>query len=38
MKMVVEDLDHLVYNKVVFRCDNEPSVLALLRAVLQKVQ
>ena len=33
VKMIVEDLDTLGYHRVVFRCDNEPSILALLRAV-----
>ena len=33
VKMIVKDLDTLGYNRVVFRCDNEPSILALLRAV-----
>ena len=32
-KMIVKDLDTLGYHRVVFRCDNEPSMLALLRAV-----
>ena len=27
------DLDTLEYHRVVFRCDNEPSILALLRTV-----
>ena len=43
--MIVKDLDTLGYHRVVFRCDNQPSILALLRAVklawtavLQKVQ
>ena len=31
--MIVKDLDTLGYRKVVFRCDNELSFLALLRAV-----
>ena len=31
--MVVQDADNLGYRSVVFRCDNEPSILALLRAV-----
>ena len=31
--MFVQDLDNLVYRRVVFRCDNEPSILALRRAV-----
>ena len=31
--MIVKDLDTLGYHRVVFRCDNEPSVLSLLRAV-----
>ena len=33
VKMIVKDLDTLGYHRVVFRCDNEPSILALLRAV-----
>ena len=33
MKTNVLDLDNLGYNRVVFRCDNEPSILALLQAV-----
>ena len=33
VKMIVKDLDTLRYHRVVFRCDNEPSILALLRAV-----
>ena len=33
VKMIVQDLDTLGYHRVVFRCDNEPSILALLRAV-----
>ena len=31
--MIVKDLDTLSYHRVVFRCDNEPSILALLWAV-----
>ena len=31
--MIVKDLDTLGYHRVVFRCDNEPSILALLEAV-----
>ena len=31
--MIVKDLDTLGYHRVVFRCDNELSILALLRAV-----
>ena len=31
--MIVQDLVTLGYRRVVFRCGNEPSVLALLRAV-----
>ena len=31
--MIVKDLENLGYNRVVFRCDNEPSILALLTAV-----
>ena len=33
VKMIVKDLDTLGYHRVVFRCDNEPSILAFLRAV-----
>ena len=33
VKMSVKDLDTLGYRKVVFRCDNEPAILSLLRAV-----
>ena len=33
VKMIIKELDNLGYHRVVFRCDNEPSVLALLRAV-----
>ena len=33
VKMIVKDLDTLGYHRVVFRRDNEPSTLALLRAV-----
>ena len=33
VKMIVQDLENLGYNRVVFRCDNEPSILALPRAV-----
>ena len=33
MKMIIEDLDSLGCRRVVFRCDSEPSILALLRAV-----
>ena len=33
VKMIVKDLDTLGYHRVVFRCDNEPSILSLLRAV-----
>ena len=33
VKMIVKDLDTLGYHRVVFRCDKEPSILALLRAV-----
>ena len=33
VKMIVKDLDTLGHHRVVFRCDNEPSVLALLWAV-----
>ena len=32
-KMIIIDLDTLGYHRVVFRCDTEPSILALLRAV-----
>ena len=31
--MMIKDLDNLGYQRVVFRCDNEPSILALLRPV-----
>ena len=31
--MIFQDLDNLGYHRVVFRCDNEPSILALLRAL-----
>ena len=31
--MIVKDLDTLGYHRVVFRCDNEPSIFALLQAV-----
>ena len=33
VKMFGQDLDNFGYRRVVFRCDNEPSILALLRAV-----
>ena len=33
VKTIVSDFDKLGYNRVVFRCDIEPSFLALLRAV-----
>ena len=33
LKMIVKDLDNLEYHRVVSRCDNEPSILVLLRAV-----
>ena len=33
VKMIVKDLDTLGHHRVVFRCDNEPSTLAPLRAV-----
>ena len=33
VKMIVKDLDTLGYHRVVFRCDNEPSILSLLRTV-----
>ena len=33
VKIIVKDLDTLGYHRVVFRCDNEPSILALLGAV-----
>ena len=33
VETIVQDLDTLGYHRVVFRCDNEPSILALLRAV-----
>ena len=31
--MIIQDLDILGYHRVVLRCDNEPTILALLRAV-----
>ena len=34
VKTINKDLDSLAYRRAVFRCDNEPSILALLRAVL----
>ena len=33
VKMIVKDLDNFGYHRVVFRCDNDPSILALLRMV-----
>ena len=33
VKMIVEDSDTLGYHRVVFRSDNEPSTLSLLRTV-----
>ena len=33
VKMIVKDLNSLGYHRVVFRCDNEPSILALLQVV-----
>ena len=33
VKIIVKDLDTLGNHRVVFRCDNEPSILSLLRAV-----
>ena len=33
VKMIVEDLDNLGNHNVVFRCDNEPCILALLKVV-----
>ena len=33
LKMIVKDLDTLGYHRVVFRCDNEPSILSLVRGV-----
>ena len=33
VKMISKDLDNSGYHRVVFRCENEPSILALLRAV-----
>ena len=33
VKMIVKDLDVSGYHRVVFRSDNEPSILSLLRAV-----
>ena len=32
--MIAEDLDTLGYHRVVFRCDNESSILSLPRAVM----
>ena len=29
--MVIDDLDNLGHHRVVFRCDNEPSIFASLR-------
>ena len=34
VKTITKDLDSLGHRRVVFRCDNKPSILALLRAVL----
>ena len=31
--MIVKDLETLEYHRVVFRCDNEPCILARLQAV-----
>ena len=31
VKMIIKDLGTLGYHRVVFRCDNEPSTLALGR-------
>ena len=33
VEMIVKDLDTSGYRKLVFRCDNEPAILSLLRAV-----
>ena len=33
VKMIITDLDKSGYHRVVFRCDNEPSILALLRTL-----
>ena len=33
VEMIDVDLENLACHRVVFRCDNEPSILALLRAV-----
>ena len=33
MNVIVQDLDTLGDHRVVFRCDNEPSILALFRTV-----
>ena len=33
VKMIIKDLDNSGYRRVVFRCDNESSILALLRVV-----
>ena len=33
VKMIIKVLDNSGHHRVVFRCDNEPSILALLRAV-----
>ena len=33
VKMIVQDLDTLGHHRVVFRSDNEPAILSLLRAV-----
>ena len=33
VKTINKDLDSLAYRRVVFRCDNKPSILALPRAV-----
>ena len=30
--MIIKDFDNLGYHGVVFRCDNGPSIFALLRA------
>ena len=34
VKTIVKDSDNLGYNRVVFRCDNEPSILASFRVKL----
>ena len=34
-RLILGDLDRLGYKRVVFRSDNEPALIALLRAVRQ---